>query len=108
MVEMKRLGVIGNPIKHSLSPEIHTIFAREHGIDISYTKIESTIDSFNKDVEEFFQNDGIGLNITLPFKEMAYNLSDEPDDVQYYACRQDVSTGNPDYPFHKYPNSNTE
>ena len=79
MVEMKKLGVIGNPIKHSLSPEIHTIFAREHGIDISYTKIESTIDSFNKDVEEFFQNDGIGLNITLPFKEMAYNLSDEPD-----------------------------
>ncbi|GIS46548.1 MAG: hypothetical protein Ct9H90mP18_08800 [Gammaproteobacteria bacterium] len=54
MVEMKKLGVIGNPIKHSLSPEIHTIFAREHGIDISYTKIESTIDSFNKDVEEFF------------------------------------------------------
>ena len=47
MVEMKKLGVIGNPIKHSLSPEIHTIFAREHGIDISYTKIESTIDSFN-------------------------------------------------------------
>jgi hypothetical protein len=33
-------------------------------------------------------------------------LSDEPDDVQYYACRQDVSTDNPDYPFQKYPNSN--
>ena len=80
MVEMKKLGVIGNPIKHSLTPELHTIFAREHGIDISYTKIESTIDSFNKDVEEFFQNDGIGLNITLPFKEMAYNLSDESED----------------------------
>ena len=33
-------------------------------------------------------------------------LSDEPDDMRYYACRQDVSTDNPDYPFQKYPNSN--
>tara|TARA_B100001248_G_scaffold242665_1_gene210372 strand:- start:319 stop:927 length:609 start_codon:yes stop_codon:yes gene_type:complete len=33
-------------------------------------------------------------------------LSDEPDDIQYYACRQDISTGNPEYPFQKYPNSN--
>ena len=33
-------------------------------------------------------------------------LSDEPDDVQYYACRQDVSSDNSDYPFQKYPNSN--
>ena len=33
-------------------------------------------------------------------------LSGEPDDVQYYACRQDKTTDNPEYPFQKYPNSN--
>ena len=33
-------------------------------------------------------------------------LSDEPDDVQYYACRQDKFNDNPEYPFQKYPNSN--
>tara|TARA_B110000971_G_C19896090_1_gene447735 strand:+ start:353 stop:949 length:597 start_codon:yes stop_codon:yes gene_type:complete len=33
-------------------------------------------------------------------------LSDEPDDTQFYACRQDISSDNPDYPFTKYPNSN--
>ena len=29
-------------------------------------------------------------------------LSDEPDDIQYYACRQDKTTSNPEYPFQKY------
>jgi len=32
--------------------------------------------------------------------------SDEPDDIQFYACRQDKFTDSPDYPFQKYPNSN--
>jgi hypothetical protein len=33
-------------------------------------------------------------------------LSDEPDDTQYYACRQDKLNDNPELPFEKYPNSN--
>ena len=32
--------------------------------------------------------------------------SEQPDSVQFYACRQDNFTGDPDYPFQKYPNSN--
>ena len=33
-------------------------------------------------------------------------LSDEPDDTQYYACRQEKLNDNPEFPFEKYPNSN--
>ena len=33
-------------------------------------------------------------------------LSNEPDNIQYYSCRQDVFTENLEFPFKKYPNSN--
>ena len=37
---MKKFAVIGQPIKHSLSPKIHNEFAKETGIDISYEALE--------------------------------------------------------------------
>ncbi len=77
---MKRFSVIGNPVSHSLSPQIHNLFASEQGIDIEYIKIESSVNTFKNDVEEFFKNGGIGMNVTLPFKEMAFTLSDESDE----------------------------
>jgi hypothetical protein len=53
------------------------------------------------------------LLFLLCFKEGFINnyesnkvLSDEPDDVQFYACRQEKLNDNPAYPFNKYPNSN--
>tara|TARA_Y100001935_G_scaffold228355_1_gene207224 strand:+ start:162 stop:1025 length:864 start_codon:yes stop_codon:yes gene_type:complete len=63
-----RLGVIGDPIKHSLSPKIHNIFSKQTNIDIDYQAyhvLEDNLDSFIKD---FFSNGGDGLNITLPHK----------------------------------------
>ena len=69
-------GVIGNPISHSRSPKIHHLFAEQLGHQITYTKIESTVETFKQTVESFFTKGGKGLNITLPFKEAAFALSD--------------------------------
>ena len=44
---MKKFAVIGQPIKHSLSPRIHSEFAKELGIDISYEAIEIAPKDFN-------------------------------------------------------------
>ena len=59
------------------------MFAKQHGIDIDYIKIESSFDNFEKDVKSFFDNDGVGMNITLPFKELAFRLSDKSDDYSF-------------------------
>lgn len=69
----KRYGVIGHPIEHSRSPHIHTQFASQFNLALSYERILAPLDGFAATVEEFFKN-GSGLNVTLPFKEQAYDL----------------------------------
>ncbi|MGP9490718.1 shikimate dehydrogenase [Psychrobacter sp. AOP7-B1-24] len=67
--------VIGNPIAHSKSPEIHTLFSEQAGIDISYQRQYCPDDaaSFMAVIEAFFQGGGVGANVTVPFKQVAYN-----------------------------------
>jgi shikimate dehydrogenase len=51
MTELKKhFAVIGNPIHHSLSPQIHRAFARENGLDIHYEAILSPLDQFKNTV----------------------------------------------------------
>ncbi|MGE6244587.1 shikimate dehydrogenase [Psychrobacter proteolyticus] len=66
--------VIGNPIAHSKSPEIHEQFAIQAGIDISYQRQYCPDDaaSFTAVVEAFFCGGGVGANVTVPFKQVAY------------------------------------
>jgi shikimate dehydrogenase len=72
-----RYAVIGNPIAHSKSPLIHAAFARETGQDMEYGRILGDTDDFAGDVRRFFGSGGLGLNVTVPFKERAWALADE-------------------------------
>lgn len=72
-----RYAVVGNPIGHSRSPRIHRSFAAASQQDLSYEAILSPLEGFAGIVSNFFtQIEGKGLNVTLPFKEQAYALSD--------------------------------
>lgn len=74
---MKKFAVFGNPIKHSYSPKMHHLFAEYCGItEFSYVKTLVEIDAFERTVQEFFADGGIGLNITVPFKLKAFTLAD--------------------------------
>lgn len=68
---MKRYAVIGNPIAHTRSPQIHLEFARQTGVNIEYTALWSPPDGFAKTVEAFRQSGGNGLSVTAPFKQEA-------------------------------------
>lgn len=70
-----RYAVFGNPIKHSKSPQIHQCFAKQFGHDISYEKQCVEIDEFKDVVKQFFADGGKGLNITVPFKEQAFEVA---------------------------------
>ncbi|MFD1216730.1 shikimate dehydrogenase [Microbulbifer celer] len=71
-----RYAVIGNPIKQSMSPDIHGAFARETAQDMEYGKLFAEVDGFKPVVDKFFADGGKGLNITAPFKLDAFDYAD--------------------------------
>lgn len=73
---MDSYAVFGNPIKHSWSPLIHSMFAEQTGEDLQYKKELVPLDSFSNAVAEFFSAGGKGLNITVPFKQEAWALAE--------------------------------
>lgn len=70
-----RLALFGKPIKTSLSPVIHGMFARQLGLNISYRLIETGPADFPGALEDFRLSGGIGCNVTLPLKRDAWQLA---------------------------------
>src|SRR5690606_37572071 len=65
----KHYAVFGSPVTHSLSPRIHTAFAKQAGVDMDYVAIEA--EDFAAALSAF---DGDGASVTLPHKEVAAAL----------------------------------
>ena len=78
MTELKKhFAVIGNPIHHSLSPQIHAAFAKETGLHIDYEAILSPLDEFKNTIHQLIAQKVSGANVTLPFKKEAYELASQ-------------------------------
>ncbi len=74
---MDRYAVIGNPVAHSKSPQIHTAFARQTGQQMEYLRLLGESGRFEQNVRDFLAAGGRGLNVTVPFKEAAWRLADD-------------------------------
>ncbi len=72
----KQFAVIGNPIEQSRSPELHHAFAQSLGLELDYQKRLAPLDGFEQSMQQFFDAQGLGLNVTVPFKEQAYARCD--------------------------------
>ena len=53
-----RYAVVGNPIEHSKSPEIHTLFAQQTGQNILYSRMLAPLDDFRSTVFKFASHGG--------------------------------------------------
>lgn len=72
-----RYAVVGNPIAHSRSPEIHRLFAKETRQAISYERLEAPLNGFEEFALGLRDAGYLGLNVTIPFKLDAAKLADE-------------------------------
>ncbi len=77
-----KTAVIGFPVDHSLSPAIHNYWIKELGLDIKpYEKINVNPNTFEEQINSLKQDGFGGLNVTVPLKEIAFNISDETSGV---------------------------
>ena len=83
-----RLALFGQPIKASLSPRIHCLFAAQFDLEIDYQLIETGAEGFPAALEAFRIAGGEGCNVTLPIKTEAWQLATEysPQVIQAQAA----------------------
>ena len=68
---MIQYAVMGDPISHSKSPQIHSLFAQQTGEDLQYDKLQISGVELAGEVARFFGRGGGGLNITVPHNDAA-------------------------------------
>jgi shikimate dehydrogenase len=64
----KNFLVIGNPIKHSLSPLLHNYWFRKNKINCEYKKLKTTRAAIKKILNKVRKREIEGINVTIPFK----------------------------------------
>ena len=74
---MKKFFVIGNPIQHSLSPELHSFWINENKINASYEKKLLEKEGVKEIIKDLKNNLIEGLNVTVPYKNLVIQYLDE-------------------------------
>jgi len=72
-----RYAVFGHPVSHSKSPAIHRMFADQFGLAIDYRAIDVEPGTFDEVVRRFRDEGGKGCNVTVPYKQEAWQLASE-------------------------------
>lgn len=82
--QMMKLGLIGEKLSHSQSPQIHEDIMRQRGIEGTYEILELSKDSFAQDFNTLKKSDYRGLNVTIPYKESVLPLLDDISEQAKY------------------------
>jgi shikimate dehydrogenase len=76
---MKRAGIIGWPLSHSLSPLLHGYWLKQYGVDGEFQRLPARPEEFAGVVEKARKDGFAGLNVTVPHKETAFKLAASHD-----------------------------
>ena len=72
-----RVGIIGFPVAHSLSPKIHNAALQSLGLDISYELWKTSEENLDQRIEMLRAPDILGANVTVPFKQKIIPFLDD-------------------------------
>src|ERR1700682_1053787 len=74
-----RLGVLGDPVAHSLSPQMQNAALRQCKIDMQYARFQISTDDLGETLKQVRGLDFVGINLTVPHKINALLLIDDVD-----------------------------
>ncbi len=74
---MKKYFVIGNPISHSLSPELHNFWIKKNNINALYKKIKLEESDLKNFIDKLRNDEIHGINVTVPFKNKVIKYLDK-------------------------------
>ena len=77
---MKKYLVIGNPISHSLSPELHNHWIKQNRLNAIYEKKKLEDNELESLISNVKQGNISGVNVTVPFKNAVISYLDELSD----------------------------
>ena len=74
---MKKYLVIGNPIEHSLSPQLHNYWIKENKIKATYDKMQLNESDIEEIIGKVKKGKIDGINVTIPFKKSVIPFLDQ-------------------------------
>lgn len=77
MTETRLFGVVGHPVRHSLSPAIHAFWYNQLGLKAAYQALDLVSDTAVKDIRSLARFGYSGLNVTLPHKLSAFEAASD-------------------------------
>ena len=80
-MKINKLAILGDPVKHSLSPKMHNYWLKNLGITGKYEAIKTPLKDFKKTIEKLNKGGYRGLNLTIPLKEEALKYLNERDEI---------------------------
>ena len=66
---MKKLLVVGNPIDHSKSPQLHNYWLKKNNINAHYDKQKVEIHDLSQIIVKMRNGELLGVNVTTPYKK---------------------------------------
>lgn len=76
-----RLAVIGDPVEHSLSPQLHNPGLAAAGLECQYVRVHLKEEELPEALGLFAETGFIGINVTIPHKGAIFRLVDETSEI---------------------------
>jgi len=71
------LGLIGNPVEHSISPQLHNSLSKMLGLDLIYVPLRVDKENLGTLVKAIKATDFVGFNVTVPYKREIMKFLDD-------------------------------
>lgn len=86
------LALFGSPVKQSLSPKIHPLFAGQAGLRVKYEAVQVSEEFLGREVQKLADAGGRGCNITMPLKHRAFQLANQASERAEFAQASNTLT----------------